>query len=190
ITLGDVQDEAIQEHEPGSIDRVVLDMLAPWETIDTVATLLAPGGVWLNYVATATQLSRIHEAIRDDGRFTAAEASETMVRGWHLDGLAVRPQHRMVGHTGFLIMARRLALGQEGLELRRRIKTFQQEDMDIWTPTDSEKWIPEQHGQREPTTKRARKAVRQSKAQAERARVTINTVRSAENSQPDDENPA
>lgn len=169
ISLGDLQETALQEHEPGSIDRVVLDMLAPWETLDTVATLLAPGGVWLNYVATATQLSRLHEAIRDDGRFTAAEASETMVRGWHLDGLAVRPQHRMVGHTGFLIMARRLALGQEGLELRRRIKTFKQEDMDIWLPEQDHAWRGEQHGQREPTLKRAKKAVRQSQAQAVRS---------------------
>lgn len=190
ITLGDVQEEALQQHEPGSIDRVVLDMLAPWEAVGTVAELLAPGGVWLNYVATATQLSRVHEAIRDDGRFTAAEASETMLRGWHLDGLAVRPQHRMVGHTGFLIMARRLALGQEGLELRRRIKTFKQEDMDIWTPEAPEQWRAEQHGQREPTTKRAKKAVRQSKAQAERSQDSIEAARSAKNSQPDDENPA
>src|SRR5699024_7535409 len=164
------------------------DMLAPGEAVDTVAELLAPGGVWLNYVATATQLSRIHEAIRDDGRFTAAEASETLVRGWHLDGLAVRPQHRMVGHTGFLIMARRLALGQEGLDLRRRIKTFQQEDMDIWTPAETEQWVPDQHGQREPTAKRARKAVRQAKVQAERAQDAISTVRSARNSQLDEEN--
>src|SRR5699024_837003 len=111
------------------------------------------------------------------------------LRGWHLDGLAVRPQHRMVGHTGFLIMTRRLALGQEGLELRRRIKTFKQEDMDIWTPEASDQWRPEQHGQREPTTKRAKKAVRQSKAQAERSRESINTVRTAKNSQQDDENP-
>lgn len=169
ITLGDVQVEALKEHEPGSIDRVVLDMLAPWETLDAVAEILAPGGVWLNYVATATQLSRLNEAIREDGRFTAAEASETMVRGWHLDGLAVRPQHRMVGHTGFLLMTRRLALGQEGLELRRRIKTFHQEDMDIWTPEGAEHWRPEQHGNREPTTKRTKKAVRQSSAQAQRA---------------------
>lgn len=173
ISLGDVQKQALEEHEPGSIDRVVLDMLAPWETIDTVATLLAPGGVWLNYVATVTQLSRLHEAIREDGRFTAAEASETMLRGWHLDGLAVRPQHRMVGHTGFLIMARRLALGQEGLELRRRVKTFQQEDIDIWTPPGQDIWRAEQHGQREPTIKRARKAVRQSQAQADRAVETF-----------------
>ncbi len=190
ITLGDVQDEALAEHEPGSIDRVVFDMLAPWEAVDTVATLLAPGGVWLNYVATATQLSRINEAIREDGRFTAAEASETMVRGWHLDGLAVRPQHRMVGHTGFLIMARRLALGQEGLELRRRIKTFKQEDMDIWTPGEDAQWRPEQHGQREPTIKRAKKAVRQSKAQAQRAVESLEDDTGLEGSPSDDEQPA
>lgn len=190
ITLGDVQDEALQEHEPGSIDRVVLDMLAPWEVVDTVATLLAPGGVWLSYVATATQLSRVHEAIREDGRFTAAEASETMVRGWHLDGLAVRPEHRMVGHTGFLIMARRLALGQEGLELRRRIKTFKQEDMDIWTPEAAHHWRPEHHGQREPTTKRAKKAVRQSKAQADRAVASFNVASVNEDSPTDDEQQA
>ena len=190
ITLGDVQEEALKHHEPGSIDRVVLDMLAPWEIVDTVATLLAPGGVWLNYVATATQLSRIHEAIRDDGRFTAAEASETIVRGWHLDGLAVRPQHRMVGHTGFLLMTRRLALGQEGLELRRRIKTFNQEDMDIWTPPEDAQWRPEQHGHREPTTKRARKAVRQSKAQAQRAVESLVSEAGEENSPSDDEQQA
>lgn len=190
ITLGDVQDEALQDHEPGSIDRIVFDMLAPWEAVDTVATLLAPGGVWLNYVATATQLSRIHEAIREDGRFTAAEASETMVRGWHLDGLAVRPQHRMVGHTGFLIMTRRLALGQEGLELRRRIKTFKQEDMDIWTPEEAHKWRPEQLGHREPTLKRAKKAVRQSKAQAQRAVESLESAHHEHNSPPDDEQQA
>lgn len=189
ITLGDVQEEALTQHEPGSIDRVVLDMLAPWEVVDTVAEVLAPGGVWLNYVATATQLSRLHEAIRDDGRFTAAEASETMLRGWHLDGLAVRPQHRMVGHTGFLIMARRLALGQEGLELRRRIKNFSQQDMDIWIPEETNSWKPEDHGQREPTTKRAKKAVRQSNAQAQRSVEATDDVRQAKNSQPDDENP-
>ncbi|PPK94670.1 tRNA (adenine57-N1/adenine58-N1)-methyltransferase [Kineococcus xinjiangensis] len=92
-------------------DRAVLDMLAPWECLDAVADALAPGGVLICYVATATQLSRLAEAVRETGRWTEPEAWESMVRGWHLEGLAVRPQHRMVGHTGFLLTTRRLADG-------------------------------------------------------------------------------
>lgn len=110
-------------------------MLAPWECLDAVATVLAPGGVWINYVATATQLSRTAEAIRADGRFTEPDAWESMVRGWHLEGLAVRPNHRMVGHTGFLLVTRRLADGVDGLALKKRAKTeFTEEDMNAWTP--------------------------------------------------------
>ena len=114
---------------PASVDRVVLDMLAPWECIDVVADALTPGGVVLCYVATATQLSRVAEYIRATGLFTEPEASETMVRGWHVEGLAVRPDHRMVAHTGFLLWARRLAPGavppereapRVEVELRRR----------------------------------------------------------------------
>jgi tRNA (adenine57-N1/adenine58-N1)-methyltransferase len=102
LTIGDLAEE------PGSVDRVVLDMLAPWECLDVVADALAPGGVIICYVATATQLSRVAEALRDHGGYTEPEAWESMVRGWHLEGLAVRPQHRMHGHTGFLITSRRL----------------------------------------------------------------------------------
>ncbi len=94
---------------PGSVDRVVLDMLAPWECLDAVARALAPGGVLICYVATATQLSRVAEGARGHGAFTEPQAWESLVRGWHLEGLAVRPQHRMVGHTGFLVTARRMA---------------------------------------------------------------------------------
>src|SRR3546814_1499073 len=65
----------------------------------------------LCYVATATQLSRVAEYLRATGLFTEPDASETMVRGWHVEGLAVRPDHRMVAHTGFLLTARRLAPG-------------------------------------------------------------------------------
>ena len=86
-------------------------MLAPWECLDVVADALAPGGVLICYVATATQLSRVAEALRDHGGYTEPEAWESLVRGWHLEGLAVRPQHRMHGHTGFLITTRRLAPG-------------------------------------------------------------------------------
>ena len=97
--------------QPATVDRVVLDMLAPWECLDAASTALTPGGVLLCYVATVTQLSRVAEAIRATGNFTDPDASETIVRGWHVEGLAVRPDHRMVGHTGFLITARRLAPG-------------------------------------------------------------------------------
>jgi tRNA (adenine57-N1/adenine58-N1)-methyltransferase len=101
-------------------DRVVLDMLAPWECVATSAEVLRPGGVFLAYVATTTQLSATAEALKDDGRFTEPESSETLVRGWHHEGLAVRPQQRMIGHTGFIIQSRRMAPGVEVLARRRR----------------------------------------------------------------------
>ncbi len=116
LTVGDLQDQELE----ASYDRVILDMLAPWECVDIAARALRPGGVFLAYVATTTQLSATAEAIKSDGRFTEPESSETLVRGWHHEGLAVRPQQRMIGHTGFLIQSRRMAPGVEVLARRRR----------------------------------------------------------------------
>ncbi len=101
-------------------DRVILDMLAPWDCVDAVARALVPGGVICCYVATTTQLSRTVEALRGYGGFDEPAAWETLMRGWHVDGLAVRPEQRMVGHTGFLITARRLAEGVTPPPRRRR----------------------------------------------------------------------
>ncbi len=115
---GDLQ-EADQLPD-ASVDRVVLDMLAPWECLATVARALVPGGVLCAYVATTTQLSRIVEGAREHGGFTEPQAWESLVRGWHLEGLAVRPDHRMVGHTGFLVTTRRLAEGVTAPVRRRR----------------------------------------------------------------------
>jgi tRNA (adenine57-N1/adenine58-N1)-methyltransferase len=95
-------------------------MLAPWEVLETVAAALTPGGVLCVYVATTTQLSRIVEAVRDHGGFTEPASWETLLRGWHVDGLAVRPEHRMIGHTGFLVLSRRLAAGVRPPVRRRR----------------------------------------------------------------------
>ena len=100
--------------------RVVLDMLAPWECVDMASNVLQPGGVFLCYVATTTQLSQIAEAIKACGDFTEPTSSETIVRGWHHEGLAVRPQHRMIGHTAFLISARRMSPGVKVPPRRRR----------------------------------------------------------------------
>ena len=116
LAIGSVQEQEF-DHE---FDRVILDMLAPWECVEMAAKVLRPGGVFMAYVATTTQLSATAEALKDDGHFTEPESFESMVRGWHHEGLAVRPQQRMIGHTGFLIFSRRMALGVEVLARRRR----------------------------------------------------------------------
>ena len=116
LTIGALQDQVLDT----DFDRVLLDMLAPWECVEIASKALVPGGVLLAYVATTTQLSKLAEAIKECGNFTEPESSETIVRGWHHEGLAVRPQHRMIAHTGFLILARRMAPGVAVLQRRRR----------------------------------------------------------------------
>lgn len=163
ITLGDLQEQLPSTVAAGGADRAVLDMLAPWECLDVVADALAPGGVLLCYVATVTQLSRVAEALRDTERFTEPDAHETMVRGWHLDGLAVRPDHRMVAHTGFLITARRLADGAPAFTKARRGSKTEASDDDV------EIWTPGAVGDRQASAKRLRKAARQAQSTAARA---------------------
>jgi tRNA (adenine57-N1/adenine58-N1)-methyltransferase len=110
--------EDAEDNEP--FDRVVLDMVAPWEHVGTAAGVLIGGGVICCYVSTVTQLSRAVEAIREQGSFDEPAAWESLTRGWHVDGLAVRPGHRMIAHTGFLVTARRLAEGMIPPPRRRR----------------------------------------------------------------------
>jgi tRNA (adenine57-N1/adenine58-N1)-methyltransferase len=116
LRLADAAEHGADER----IDRVVLDMLSPWEPLPALAKALNPGGVLIGYVATTTQLSRLVEALRADGGFTEPTAWESMVRGWHVVGLAVRPEHRMIGHTAFLVSARRLAPGVTAPARQRR----------------------------------------------------------------------
>ena len=108
LVIGDVAQADLAD---ASVDRVVLDMLAPWEVLDAVARVLVPGGVLIIYVATVTQLSTTVEALREQQCWTEPRSWETLQRGWNVVGLAVRPQHNMRGHTAFLISARRLAPG-------------------------------------------------------------------------------
>jgi tRNA (adenine57-N1/adenine58-N1)-methyltransferase catalytic subunit len=116
LTVGDLADTL----SDADVDRVVLDMLAPQDCFDAVGKALVPGGLVCVYVATTTQLSAAVEALRDHGAFAEPYAFETLVRSWHVEGLAVRPDHRMVGHTGFLVTARRLADGVRPPLRRRR----------------------------------------------------------------------
>jgi len=139
ITVGSLQDVLTDS----DVDRVVLDMLAPWECLDAVSMALRPGGVLCCYVATTTQLSTTVESMRGHGTFTEPAAWETMARGWHVEGLAVRPQHKMVGHTGFLCTTRRLADGVEPpLRRRRPSKGAYGQPLDEGTEPSAEPFRP------------------------------------------------
>jgi len=118
LQVGDLVESMTEE--PGTVDRVVLDMLAPWECVDRVAEALTPGGIICCYVATTTQLSRTVETLRAHGGFTEPQPWESLVRDWHVEGLAVRPGHKMIGHTAFLVTARRMAPGQVAPAKKRR----------------------------------------------------------------------
>ena len=116
LRLGDVRDCSLTN----SFDRIVLDMLAPWDCVELAAKVLKPGGVFISYVATTTQLSRVAEALKDHGSFTEPESFESLIRGWHHEGLAVRPKHQMNAHTAFLLFSRKVATENGALKRRRR----------------------------------------------------------------------
>ena len=159
VHQGDLQLELPKVFKPHTVDRVVLDMLAPWECIDTVANALKPGGLLIIYVATVTQLSRVAEGLRDTALFTEPEGFESLVRPWHLQGLAVRPEHRMIGHTGFLITARRLAPGTVLPQFKNKVKSTEYADQDILA------WNPDGLGERKISEKKLRKTVRKANSQ-------------------------
>lgn len=108
--LGDLKEVTVSEIN-GQVDRIILDMLEPWECLATAAQLLLPGGVLMTYVATVPQLMKVMEGIREQQCFTEPRAWESLVREWRVEGLATRPEHRMNAHTAFLVWTRRLADG-------------------------------------------------------------------------------
>ena len=119
--LGDLGD-VTAEDLGGPVDRVILDMLEPWEHLETVRNLLIPGGVFMTYVATVPQLMKVMEGIRELKCFTEPKAWESLVREWKVEGLATRPEHRMNAHTAFLIWTRRLADGVTPPRPQRRAR--------------------------------------------------------------------
>ena len=111
VTLGDVAAELTETE----IDRVVLDLPEPWQVIPAAYRALRPGGILLAYLPTVLQVKSLVDALREDKRFVCIETMETLMRFWHIKGMSARPQHRMVAHTGFLTLARRLAEGQKDI---------------------------------------------------------------------------
>lgn len=113
LRLGDVE-EAIAEVRPG---RVVLDVPEPWHAVDVSAGAQPGGALFCAYLPTIPQVSQLVEAMRETDAFGEIEVSETFHREWNVRGRSVRPSHQMVGHTGFLVVARRVgsAVREEGL---------------------------------------------------------------------------
>lgn len=116
LRVGDL----VEEISDDPIDRAILDMLAPWECVDAVGERMVPGGVLCCYVATTTQLGRVADTLRAHGGFTEPVMTETTVRDWHAEGLAIRPGHATSSHTGFLLTTKRLAPGHTAPMRKRR----------------------------------------------------------------------
>jgi tRNA (adenine57-N1/adenine58-N1)-methyltransferase len=105
VRLGPVED-GLADEPP--VDRVVFDLPEPWRLVDAVARVLRSGGIFLSYVPTILQSHQTTEALRRHPGYSLIETFETLFREWNIEGLSVRPFHRMVAHTGFLTVARRV----------------------------------------------------------------------------------
>ncbi len=105
VRLRPVED-GLPEEEP--VDRVVFDLPEPWRLTAAVARVLRPGGILLCYVPTIIQSHQITEALQRERAWALVETFETLVRPWNIEGTSVRPFHRMVAHTGFITVARRV----------------------------------------------------------------------------------
>src|SRR5436189_231496 len=92
------------------LDRILLDLPEPWRVVKHAEQALHPGGILLAYLPTIGQVSRLREELAGSP-FGMIETLEVLQRTWHVDGQSVRPDHRMVAHTGFLTHARLLAPG-------------------------------------------------------------------------------
>jgi tRNA (adenine57-N1/adenine58-N1)-methyltransferase catalytic subunit len=102
------------------VDRVVIDLAEPWRLLAAVADALRPGGVVTGFVPTALQVKQLVDGLESSGTYAAVETLETLVRFWHVRARSVRPEHRMVAHTGFLVFARRVAADASAFALTPR----------------------------------------------------------------------
>lgn len=139
-------------------DRAVIDLLDPWSHLDTLYNLLVPGGVLCCYITTVTQMSTLVEALRGDGRYGFTTTEETIQRAWHTEGLALRPEHQMVGHTGFLVTCRALAKGAARPEKLGSAPKAAKINGGQWDPEDN--WEEVQLGQRSPSPRKTRRVRR------------------------------
>jgi tRNA (adenine57-N1/adenine58-N1)-methyltransferase len=105
VKIGD----AFEGFAETGVDRMTIDLAEPWRLLPLAAAALRPGGALVGYVPTVVQVKQLVDALHAHGSFGAIESFETLQRFWHVKGLSVRPEHRMVAHTGFIVVARVIA---------------------------------------------------------------------------------
>lgn len=149
-----------------SFDRIMLDMLDPWNRLEQAYRVIAPGGVLVAYVTTTTQLSRLAEALREAGCWTEPDIQETLERNWKAQGLAIRPDHQMIGHTGFLMVSRAMAPGFQALRKRDRATKDTTTDIDSLTLEERAEQL-EDLELRDISDRKLRKVLRDLDAQVE-----------------------
>jgi tRNA (adenine57-N1/adenine58-N1)-methyltransferase len=104
VKVADVLD-GITERD---VDRMTIDLAEPWHLLPAAAAALRPGGLILGYVPTVMQVKQFVDNLRAHGGFAAVQSFEVLQRFWHVKNLSIRPEHRMVAHTGFVVVARRV----------------------------------------------------------------------------------
>ena len=109
VTVGDIY-KGIEEKE---LDRVILDVPEPWQVVPHAGEALVGGGIFVSFLPTILQVHQLHEALKETPYFEMLETLEVLVRPWSVSSRSVRPAHRMVGHTGFITIARRCAPRRE-----------------------------------------------------------------------------
>jgi tRNA (adenine57-N1/adenine58-N1)-methyltransferase len=109
--------DALAGIEERDVDRMTVDIAEPWHVLPLAAEALRSGGLVVGYVPTVMQVKQFVDALRAHGEFAAIRSFETLVRFWYVKNLSIRPEHRMIGHTGFIVVARRVT----GLALHKRV---------------------------------------------------------------------
>jgi tRNA (adenine57-N1/adenine58-N1)-methyltransferase len=118
VRLGPVEDGMTDD---GPVDRVVFDLPEPWKLTQLVAQVLRPGGLFLSYVPTIIQSHQLSETLHRERSWALVETFETLMRPWNIEGTSVRPFHRMVAHTGFITVARRVVPEDNGAPAPRLV---------------------------------------------------------------------
>lgn len=102
------QTDAYQGLPVREVDRILIDLPEPWQVLPHAREVLRPGGVLVGYLPTVLQVKALVDALHADPGFACVEVMENMLRFWHVKDRSMRPEHRMVAHTGFIVVARRV----------------------------------------------------------------------------------